>query len=66
MAKLKIEKQKYKVVDVEDIKRYLSKSEQAEFHRLLNKVYEELEKDGRDYKNYEVIVRAINMDELVE
>lgn len=66
MAKIKLEKQKYKVVDVEDIKRYLSKSEQTKFYNLLNKVYDGIEKDGRHYKHYEVIVKAINMDDLVE
>lgn len=66
MAKLRIEEQKYKVIDVEDLKRYLTKSEQASFDKLLNKVYEGIEKDGRHYKHYEVIVKAINIDDLVE
>lgn len=66
MAKIQFEKQKHIIVEINDVELYLSNSEQIDLYKLLDKVCEGLMKDGRHYKNYEVIVKAVDTSGLVE
>lgn len=65
MGKIKFEKQKYKIIEVEEIKKHLSESEQTTLNYLLDKIYGGMTKEGKSQKHYEVIVKDITPQDLL-